>query len=103
VCGGVIFGVGKGIITTSIGKILQRNRFTVTATKIDPYINVDAGTLRHTEHGEVWVTQDGGEIDQDLGNYERLRRMLTSIENTLFRHKMLIISTRFLLFWRAMD
>ena len=71
VVGGVISGVGKGIATASIAKILQQYGFTTTAVKIDPYINVDAGTLRPTEHGEVWVTDDGGEIDQDLGNYER--------------------------------
>lgn len=71
VVGGVISGVGKGIATASIGKILQQYGFTTTAVKIDPYINYDAGTLRPTEHGEVWVTEDGGEIDQDLGNYER--------------------------------
>ena len=73
--GGVISGVGKGIITASIGKILQQYGFTVTAVKIDPYINVDAGTLRPTEHGETWVTYDGGEIDQDIGNYERFLNM----------------------------
>jgi len=71
VAGGVISGVGKGIATASIGKILQEYGYSVTAVKIDPYINCDAGTLRPTEHGEVWVTEDGGEIDQDLGNYER--------------------------------
>lgn len=71
VVGGVISGVGKGIATASIGKILQQYGYTTTAVKIDPYINYDAGTLRPTEHGEVWVTDDGGEIDQDLGNYER--------------------------------
>lgn len=71
VVGGVMSGVGKGVTTASIGKILQEYGFTVTAIKIDPYINYDAGTLRPTEHGEVWVTDDGGEIDQDLGNYER--------------------------------
>tara|TARA_Y100000310_G_scaffold316691_1_gene368730 strand:+ start:2728 stop:4353 length:1626 start_codon:yes stop_codon:yes gene_type:complete len=71
VVGGVISGVGKGVATASIGKILQEYGFSVTAIKIDPYINCDAGTLRPTEHGEVWVTDDGGEIDQDLGNYER--------------------------------
>ncbi|MDP3918568.1 MAG: CTP synthase [Nanoarchaeota archaeon] len=71
VVGGVISGVGKGITTASIGKILQQYGFSVTAVKIDPYLNYDAGTLRPTEHGEVWVTDDGGEIDQDLGNYER--------------------------------
>ncbi len=71
VVGGVISGVGKGVASASIGKILQSYGFSVTAVKIDPYINCDAGTLRPTEHGEVWVTDDGGEIDQDLGNYER--------------------------------
>jgi len=71
VTGGVISGVGKGVATASIGRIMKENGFSVTAVKIDPYINCDAGTLRPTEHGEVWVTEDGGEIDQDLGNYER--------------------------------
>jgi CTP synthase len=64
-------GVGKGLTTASLGKILQQYGYSTTAVKIDPYINYDAGTLRPTEHGEVWVTDDGGEIDQDLGNYER--------------------------------
>jgi len=71
VIGGVISGVGKGIATASIGRVLKNYGLSVTAIKIDPYINCDAGTLRPTEHGEVWVTDDGGEIDQDLGNYER--------------------------------
>ena len=71
VTGGVISGVGKGVTTASIGKILKEYGYKVTAIKIDPYLNYDAGTLRPTEHGEVWVTDDGGEIDQDLGNYER--------------------------------
>ncbi len=71
VIGGVMSGVGKGVTTASIGRILKEYGFNVTAIKIDPYINCDAGTLRPTEHGEVWVTDDGGEIDQDLGTYER--------------------------------
>lgn len=71
VSGGVMSGVGKGVAAASIAKILQENGFSVNVVKIDPYINYDAGTLRPTEHGEVWVTDDGGEIDQDLGNYER--------------------------------
>ncbi|MFH1452304.1 MAG: CTP synthase [archaeon] len=71
VSGGVISGVGKGVATASVGRILKEYGYNVTAIKIDPYINCDAGTLRPTEHGEVWVTEDGGEIDQDLGNYER--------------------------------
>lgn len=71
VAGGVISGVGKGVTTASIGKILKEHGYRITIIKIDPYINFDAGTLRPTEHGEVWVTEDGGEIDQDLGTYER--------------------------------
>ncbi len=71
VVGGVMSGVGKGLATSAIGKILTENGFSVTAVKIDPYISIDAGLFRPTEHGEVWVTDDGGEIDQDLGNYER--------------------------------
>src|SRR3989338_7079479 len=75
VAGGVMSGVGKGVTTASIAKILKEHGYKVTAVKIDPYINYDAGTLRPTEHGEVWVTDDGGEIDQDLGNYERFLDM----------------------------
>jgi CTP synthase len=71
VAGGVISGVGKGVVTGSIGRILKEYGYKTTLIKIDPYINFDAGTLRPTEHGEVWVTEDGGEIDQDLGTYER--------------------------------
>jgi CTP synthase len=71
IVGGVLSGLGKGIVTASIGRILKSKGFNVTAIKIDPYINWDAGTMRPTEHGEVWVTEDGGEIDQDLGHYER--------------------------------
>ncbi len=71
VSGGVISGVGKGIASASIALILKQYGFKVNVIKIDPYINVDAGTLRPTEHGEVWVTFDGGETDQDLGSYER--------------------------------
>ncbi|MGC9059356.1 MAG: glutamine hydrolyzing CTP synthase [Candidatus Aenigmatarchaeota archaeon] len=71
VSGGVISGIGKGTVTASIGRILKSKGFSITAIKIDPYINVDAGTLRPTEHGEVFVTEDGGETDEDLGHYER--------------------------------
>jgi CTP synthase len=71
VTGGVISGIGKGTVTASIGRILKSKGFSVTAIKIDPYLNFDAGTLRPTEHGEVFVTEDGGEIDEDLGHYER--------------------------------
>ena len=61
----------QGIAASSIGKILQARGFSVTALKIDPYVNVDAGTMNPTEHGEVFVLQDGDETDQDMGNYER--------------------------------
>ena len=71
VVGGVMSGVGKGVASSSIGKILQSRGLSVTAIKIDPYVNVDAGTMNPTEHGEVFVLEDGMECDQDMGNYER--------------------------------
>ncbi|MDP2629117.1 MAG: CTP synthase [Candidatus Harrisonbacteria bacterium] len=71
VAGGVMSGIGKGITASSVAKILQARGFSVTAMKIDPYVNVDAGTMNPVEHGEVFVLSDGLETDQDLGNYER--------------------------------
>jgi len=71
VAGGVMSSIGKGVTTASIGKILKSKGFKVTAAKFDPYINVDAGTMNPVEHGEVFVTDDGTECDQDVGNYER--------------------------------
>src|SRR3989338_528459 len=71
VVGGVISGVGKGITASSIGLILKNRGLVVTSVKIDPYVNVDAGTMNPTEHGEVFVLSDGDETDQDMGNYER--------------------------------
>src|ERR1035437_3416252 len=71
VVGGVISGVGKGITASSLGLILKNRGLSVTAIKIDPYVNVDAGTMNPTEHGEVFVLSDGNETDQDMGNYER--------------------------------
>lgn len=71
VVGGVMSGVGKGVTSSSIAKILQGRGLNVTAIKIDPYVNVDAGTMNPTEHGEVFVLKDGLETDQDMGNYER--------------------------------
>ena len=80
IVGGVLSGVGKGITTASLGYILSSKGYYVTAMKIDPYINVDAGTMNPTEHGEVFVTNDGDETDQDMGNYERfLDNDLTSV------------------------
>jgi CTP synthase len=71
VSGGVISGIGKGITASSVGVILKMLNIRPTAIKIDPYLNVDAGTMSPFEHGEVFVLDDGGETDLDLGNYER--------------------------------
>lgn len=71
VTGGVLSSVGKGVVTASIGKMLQVRGYTVTVIKIDPYLNVDCGTMNPYQHGEIFVTEDGGEIDLDMGHYER--------------------------------
>jgi CTP synthase len=71
VTGGVMSGLGKGITAASTGRLLANAGFNVTAVKIDPYLNVDAGTMNPYQHGEVYVLKDGGEVDLDLGNYER--------------------------------
>ncbi|QCC51206.1 CTP synthase [Halapricum salinum] len=71
VTGGVMSGLGKGITAASTGRLLKNAGFDVTAVKIDPYLNVDAGTMNPFQHGEVYVLKDGGEVDLDLGNYER--------------------------------
>lgn len=71
VTGGVLSGLGKGITTASIGLLLKSMGYSVTAIKIDPYVNVDAGTMNPYMHGEVFVTDDGGETDLDIGHYER--------------------------------
>lgn len=71
VTGGVISGLGKGITASSIGRLFKSRGLKVTAIKIDPYLNIDAGTMNPFEHGEVFVLDDGGEVDLDLGNYER--------------------------------
>lgn len=78
VCGGVLSGVGKGTTVAALGRLLIAKGYRVTAMKIDPYLNVDAGTMNPTEHGEVFVTGDGLETDQDLGNYERFLHVTTS-------------------------
>ncbi len=79
VLGGVMSGVGKGVASSSIGLILKERGFPVNLVKIDPYLNVDAGTMNPTEHGEVFVLSSGLETDQDMGNYERfLGRDLTN-------------------------
>ncbi|MGO8673125.1 MAG: CTP synthase [Capsulimonadaceae bacterium] len=71
VTGGVVSSIGKGITTASLGRLLRNRNFAVTMTKLDPYINVDAGTMNPYQHGEVFVTDDGAETDLDLGHYER--------------------------------
>ena len=83
VTGGVLSSVGKGILTSSIGKMLQSRGLKVTVIKIDPYVNVDAGTMNPYMHGEVYVTDDGGETDLDLGWYERFLDLNLQKENNL--------------------
>jgi len=81
VVGGVMSGVGKGVATASIGAILQGQGFNVSLVKADPYLNVDAGTMNPTEHGEVFVMESGLETDQDMGNYERFLNKSLPKEN----------------------
>jgi CTP synthase len=81
VTGGVISSVGKGIVSSSIGNLLKSSGYKVTNIKCDMYVNIDAGTIRPTEHGEVFVTTDGVETDQDLGNYERFTEQDTNWMN----------------------
>ncbi|KAJ7770109.1 CTP synthase N-terminus-domain-containing protein [Mycena metata] len=83
VSGGVISGIGKGVIASSTGLLLKTTGLKVTAIKIDPYMNIDAGTMRPTEHGEVYVLNDGGEVDLDLGNYERYLNVTLSRDNNI--------------------
>ena len=71
VTGGVVSGLGKGITAASLGRLLKARGLKVAAQKLDPYINVDPGTMNPFEHGEVYVTEDGAETDLDLGHYER--------------------------------
>ena len=83
VTGGVLSSVGKGILTSSIGKMLQARGLKPTVVKIDPYVNIDAGTMNPYMHGEVFVTDDGGETDLDLGWYERFLDLSLKQENNL--------------------
>jgi len=79
VSGGVVSGLGKGVTASSLGVLLKAAGWRVTSIKIDPYINLDAGTMSPFEHGETYVLDDGGESDLDLGNYERF------VDSTLTR------------------
>ena len=83
VTGGVTSSLGKGIISASLGKLLQARGYKVTIQKLDPYINVDPGTLNPYEHGECYVTEDGAETDLDLGHYERFINIPTSQANNV--------------------
>ncbi|KAK7204339.1 CTP synthase N-terminus-domain-containing protein [Myxozyma melibiosi] len=83
VSGGVISGIGKGVIASSTGLLFKTRGFKVSAIKIDPYMNIDAGTMSPLEHGEVFVLDDGGEVDLDLGNYERYLNVTLTRENNI--------------------
>jgi len=83
VTGGVLSGLGKGITTSSIGRLFKSYGYKVTAIKIDPYLNCDAGTMNPFEHGEVFVLSDGGEADLDLGNYERFLDVNLTRDNNI--------------------
>ena len=71
ITGGVVSSLGKGLTSAALGAILQSRGFSVRLRKLDPYLNVDPGTMSPTQHGEVFVTDDGAETDLDLGHYER--------------------------------
>src|SRR3984957_14362654 len=81
ITGGVVSSLGKGIASASLGAILEARGLTVTLMKLDPYINVDPGTMNPLQHGEVFVTEDGAETDLDLGHYERFVRITMSKKN----------------------
>ena len=81
VTGGVTSSLGKGIISASLGNLLKARGYKVTIQKLDPYINVDPGTLNPYEHGECYVTVDGQETDLDLGHYERFLNVETQIKS----------------------
>ena len=83
ITGGVVSSLGKGITTASIGAILKSMGYAVFIKKLDPYLNIDPGTMNPVEHGEVFVTEDGGECDLDLGHYERFTGILTSKESNI--------------------
>ena len=83
ITGGVTSSLGKGIIAASLAKLLQARGLRVTIQKLDPYINIDPGTLNPYEHGECYVTEDGAETDLDLGHYERFLNIYTSQANNV--------------------
>src|SRR5512135_3498415 len=81
--GGVVSSVGKGVAAASIGRVLKSRGVSVTMQKLDPYINVDPGTMSPYQHGEVFVTEDGAETDLDLGHYERFTEIDLGRENSI--------------------
>ncbi|MDR3321078.1 MAG: CTP synthase, partial [Synergistaceae bacterium] len=83
VTGGVVSSLGKGITAASLGTLLKRRGFRVSIIKMDPYLNVDAGTMNPFQHGEVFVTDDGAETDLDLGHYERFIDEKLSYNNSV--------------------
>ena len=83
ITGGVVSGLGKGITAASLGRLLKSRGLKVTAQKLDPYLNVDPGTMNPVQHGEVFVTDDGAETDLDLGHYERFTNQPTSKSNNV--------------------
>ena len=90
VTGGVTSSLGKGIVSASLAKLLQARGYAVTIQKLDPYINIDPGTLNPYEHGECFVTDDGAETDLDLGHYERFLNSPTSQANNLKSKKVFV-------------
>ena len=90
VTGGVVSSLGKGIAAASLAAILEARGLNVTIMKLDPYINVDPGTMSPTQHGEVFVTQDGAETDLDLGHYERFIRTKMTKRNNFTTGKFIL-------------
>jgi len=83
VTGGVMSGIGKGIVSASIGSLLKHSGYRVEIIKCDPYIQMDAGTMSPYEHGECFVTHDGGEVDLDFGHYERFLDQQVMFQNSI--------------------
>ncbi len=83
-------GLGKGVVSSSIAKLLQLSNQKVSCVKIDPYLNFDAGTMNPVAHGEVFVTDDGGECDMDIGNYERFLIKIFQNHIILLLHKFIL-------------
>ena len=81
ITGGVVSSLGKGITSASLGAILEAQGYRITLVKLDPYINVDPGTMSPFQHGEVFVTEDGAETDLDLGHYERFVNTTMTAKN----------------------